>query len=413
MQTYFLSVRGVALLAAAVFVGTFSAKAAVVLPPPGGLTAARSGKDLNLSFPSAGLNFYMVQVSSDLRHWSNCPPGVMGDGTVKTVTMTNAASSGLGFYRLIAQSPTQLFLPQSTAFAILGHSCGGIQEKVSAGFDVNTGYPAGVVDLSTSCGGSGRDGGGHTTKYTAAALVVWDFAGNVVSATPLTNGVAAPTTTGTDQFGDVIYSPSSVAYLIVPVPAAPTAVVAVQASDQFQVSWTPNGVNPLAILSSTLTATPVNSTASVLTATVTGRATTGIIPSLQPQTTYQITVANTTLGGSGQPSSPISLTTLPATIAPSAPAGVSASWSNLNPTGPTDTLTATWQAADPGNSPVDQYLITIIGSDGGGTFSQTVSGTALTAYFTVDWVPNWSGTVQAHNAAGWGPVSAIFNLGGL
>jgi len=62
---------------------------------------------------------------------------------------------------------------------------------------------------------------------------------------------------------------------------------------------------------------------------------------------------------------------------------------------------------------VDQYLVTITGSDGGGTFTQTVSGTTLTAYFGVDYIPNWSVTVQAHNAAGWGPVSVAFNLGGL
>ena len=44
---------------------------------------------------------------------------------------------------------------------------------------------------------------------------------------------------------------------------------------------------------------------------------------------------------------------------------------------------------------------------------QTVSGTALTADFTVDYIPNWSVTVQAHNAFGWGPLSTKVNLGGL
>ena len=45
--------------------------------------------------------------------------------------------------------------------------------------------------------------------------------------------------------------------------------------------------------------------------------------------------------------------------------------------------------------------------------TQTVSGTTLIASFTVDWTPNWSVTVQAHNAFGWGPVSSVFTLGGL
>jgi hypothetical protein len=86
---------------------------------------------------------------------------------------------------------------------------------------------------------------------------------------------------------------------------------------------------------------------------------------------------------------------------------------NSDPAGATDTLVTAWQAANPGNSPVDQYLVTAAGSDGAGTMTQTVSGTALAASFTLDYVPNWSVTVQAHNAAGWGPASAAYNLGGL
>jgi hypothetical protein len=92
---------------------------------------------------------------------------------------------------------------------------------------------------------------------------------------------------------------------------------------------------------------------------------------------------------------------------------VTASWTNLDPTGTNDTFVATWQAAVPGDSPIDLYQITIAGSDGAGTFTQTVSGTTLSASFTVDYIPNWSVTLQAHNAIGWGPASTAFNLGGL
>jgi hypothetical protein len=42
-----------------------------------------------------------------------------------------------------------------------------------------------------------------------------------------------------------------------------------------------------------------------------------------------------------------------------------------------------------------------------------VSGTALTAYFSIDSIPNWTVTVQAHNAVGWGPASTPVTLGGL
>jgi hypothetical protein len=410
-QVCLVSVRIAVLLENFLLAGTFTASAVVI--SPSGLTATPAGNDLILSFPTAGLSYYIVQTSLDLRQWTNSPSGIPGDGTMKTITMSNAISDSHAFYRLSVQTPLSLILPQGTAFAILGHSCGGIQEQVSAGFDVTNGYSTGVVNLSTSCGGSGRGGGYHTTKYTASVLTVWDFTGTVISAIPLTNGVTVNPTTGSDGLGDVIYNAGSAAYLVVPVPAAPTGVTAIQSGDQFQISWTPNGVNPVAILSSTLTATPMNSTAPVLTTTVSGAATTGVIPTLQPQTTYQVTVANTTIGGTGPASSPISVTTSPATVAPSAPTGVAASWSNPDPTGTTDTLIATWQAANPGNSPIDEYLVTITGSDGAGTFTQTVSGTTLTAYFGVDYIPNWSVTVKAHNAAGWGPASSAVNLGGL
>jgi len=244
--------------------------------------------------------------------------------------------------------------------------------------------------------------------------VTWDFAGNVVSATTLSNAVTVdPTFTATDVYGDIIYNAGAAAYLVVPLPAAPTGVTAVQSGDQFQVSWMPNGVNPAAVASTTVTVTPVNSTDSMLTTTVAGSATNGIISSLQPQTAYQVTVVNRTISGSSPASTPISVTTSPATIPPSAPTGVTASWANLDPSGATDTLVATWQAADPCDSPIDQYVVTITGSDGAGTSTQTVSGTTLTASFTMDYIPNWSVTVRAHNAFGWGPASSVFRLGGL
>jgi hypothetical protein len=306
-----------------------------------------------------------------------------------------------------------LILPQSTAFAILGYDCGGINEQSHViGFDPTSGYPMGVVNLSTSCNGSGR--GGHSITHTASAAVTWDFSGNVVLATTLSNATTInPTFLATDASGNIIYNAGVVAYLVVPLPAAPTGLTAVQSEDQFQVTWSPVGINPAAVGSSTVTATPVNSTAPVLMTTVTGTATTGVISPLQPSTTYQIIVVTTCISGSSPASAPISVTSSPATIPPSAPTGITANWSNLDPTGPTDTLGASWPATVPGNSPIDQYLVTITGSDGGGTFTNTVSGTTLTTYFSVDYVPNWSVTVQAHNAFGWGPASSVFRLGGL
>ena len=408
----FRSIPGLALLLGATLAASFSA-AAVTLPR-GSLAATKSGNDLILVFPTISPNFYTLQTSPDLlQPWTSWDSGIPGDGTVKTITITNAITGGSGFYRLLIQRPANLLLPQSLAFAILGHSCGGIKEHVYVtGFDLTNGFPTGEVYLSTTCSTGGR--GSRPATFTAWAAVTWNFAGTVVSSRALSNAPAVnPTFTATDVSGDVIYSAGLAAYLFVPTPAAPIDVTAVQSGDEFQVSWTPSRINPAAVTSSILTATPVNSTASSLTTTVAGSATTGIIPTLQPQTTYEIFVVNTTVSGSSLASAPIRVTTVPASLPPSAPGGVMAHWTNLDPAGTTDTLVASWQAAIPGDSPIDEYRVTIKGSDGAGSFMQTVPGTTLTASFTVDYAPNWSVTVQAHNAVGWGPSSSVFTLGGL
>lgn len=310
-------------------------------------------------------------------------------------------------------APLSLLLPQSTAFGYLGHSCGGIQEKAYAtGFDSATGYPNGDVYIQTRCGGSGRGGGYKVTTYSAWVAASWNFIGGLLSSSKL---AAAPTVNSTffatDAYGDTIYNSNNVAYLTVPSPAAPTNVSAVQSGDQFNVACTLNGANPVAITSSTLTATPVGSSAPVLTTSISGSAAMGVISPLQPQTLYSITVVSTTIGGSSPASSAIYVTTAAASVAPSAPTGVTANWAGGTDT--SATLMAGWNAASPGDSPIDQYQITINGSDGGGMFTQTVSGTTLTAFFTVDPIPDWTVTVRAHNTVRWGPWSAKFTLGGL
>ena len=123
--------------------------------------------------------------------------------------------------------------------------------------------------------------------------------------------------------------------------------------------------------------------------------------------------ASGTIGGAGPASDPVGVTTAAASVPPSAPADVNASWTVQDPVGSTDTLVVTWSASDPGDSPVDQYQVTITGSDGGGTFTRTVSGTTLEASFAVDYGPDWTVTVSAHNAVGWSPWSDPVTLGGL
>src|SRR5262245_16157287 len=103
----------------------------------------------------------------------------------RKTSLTVVAASALASLSLASAAqadPISLLLPQGDAFAILGHSCGGIQEQSFAtGFDPSTGLPAGDVYMQTRCGGSGRGGGYHGTTYSAWATASWDFAGAVTT----------------------------------------------------------------------------------------------------------------------------------------------------------------------------------------------------------------------------------------
>ncbi len=120
----------------------------------------------------------------------------------------------LGIANAVA-APVPLNLPQGTAFSILGASCGGIQETSSAtGFDPVSGYPTGVVLMSTRCGGSGRGGGYHTTLYTASANVTWDFTAAVVSYSVPGSAGTDSTFTAYDAYGNEVYNQGGYAYLL-------------------------------------------------------------------------------------------------------------------------------------------------------------------------------------------------------
>ena len=171
-----------ALASALLFVASLSVSLSGVAlaVPPVGLAATTSGNDVILSFATTTPGLYTVQSSADLlQPWTNFQEGIEGDGTVKRVTLSNALSEGKGFYRLFIQTPMRLLLPQSLAFAILGHSCGGIREQVYVtGFVPANGYPTGDVYLSTTCSTGGR--GSPTATFTAWAAVTWDLAGDVI-----------------------------------------------------------------------------------------------------------------------------------------------------------------------------------------------------------------------------------------
>jgi hypothetical protein len=141
---------------------------------------------------------------------------------VRRLTRRGIATAGMVLALGLLSSPseaataTALVLPQGIAFSILGHSCGGIQEKAYAtGFDPTSGYPVGVVQMSTSCGGSGRGGGYHTTKYTASAGVTWDFTGTVMTyVAPAPSVTLDPAFSAFDAYGNEVYNQSGSAFLL-------------------------------------------------------------------------------------------------------------------------------------------------------------------------------------------------------
>jgi hypothetical protein len=220
-----------------------------------------------------------------------------------------------------AATPIRLELDQGSAFAVLGHSCGGIQEQVYVtGFGPGPGgYPEGDADLSTRCGGSGRDGGGHTTTYTAVASVVWSWFGQTRSFARLEGPAGGgPEFSAEDTHGDRIYNTGTAAYLQtgeppLQAPAAPTGLAVGLSSYEtaeeapptllYTVSWTPDPANARLIASSTVTATPIGgSSAPVLTATVSGSS--AKLEPLARDTTYLITVTSTDAEGTSPPSEP-------------------------------------------------------------------------------------------------------------
>ncbi|MGH2925340.1 MAG: fibronectin type III domain-containing protein [Solirubrobacterales bacterium] len=289
----------------------------------------------------------------------------------------------------------------------------------------------GDVYVQTRCGGSGRGGGYHVTTYSAWVAVTWDFAGSVATSSKLSAAPAGldPSFSAVDSHGDQVHNAVTAvnvppvnctvgnttycsyrAYLDVVVPGAPTSVRADPAGGQFRVSWSPDPTATPLITSSTVTATPVGSTAPVVTVPVSGSNASAVIGPLEPQTTYQITVVSTDAAGSSPPSDPATLTTAVSAIPPGAPTGVAGRWTA--PGTPGDTLLATWHAAAPGDSPTNRYRITVTDSDGGGAFTQTVGGSMRHASFDVSDVPDWTIRVRAHDAAGWGPWSARARLGG-
>jgi len=212
----------------------------------------------------------------------------------------------------------QLTMSQGAAFAVVGHSCGGIQEKVyETGFGAN-GYPKGNVSLSTTCGGSGRGGGGHSTTYTGTATVEWTWFGETRSYGPLAGSLEA--VPATDSHGDRLYNTGASAFLELGTPplhppAAPTGITAsiglAESGEteflQMNVGWVVAPETAGLLTSSTVTATPVGSPAPVLSTSRIPYFSYALLNPVEPNTTYRVTVTNTDAEGTSEPSAPIEI----------------------------------------------------------------------------------------------------------
>lgn len=127
---------------------------------------------------------------------------------------TLAAMLALASPPALASTPTQLVLPGGPAFAVLGYSCGGInQHDYATGFDASTGYPTGAVYLSTTCSSGGR--GSRPVTHTAWAGATWDYTGALVSYQKLSSAPSVSTTfSAYDKYGNEVYNTSTAAYLL-------------------------------------------------------------------------------------------------------------------------------------------------------------------------------------------------------
>jgi hypothetical protein len=303
--------------------------------------------------------------------------------------------------------------PQTVSLTVTNQGTGSAPEVTVA---YSPGKPVVVpVTPGFSCapvlqGHSGR-GGGYTrvgwtcTQSPAVALAagaseVVQFAVTYpVGTTTETWTVGTGSTTELNLVSHV--TTTAVAATYPPVPSAPTGVAAAQSGDDLDVSWQPPAVAAGAVTSSTVTATPVGSSAPTLTTTVAGAATTAAIVGVQPATTYDVTVHSSDVAGAGAESDPATITTQPATVPPDAPSSVQGSL-----TGDTTLdLDVSWTASVPGNSPVDDYQVAASGSDGEQlTLDVGTSTSVVTSVSAAS--DSWTVTVRAHNAAGWSAWSS-------
>jgi len=236
------------------------------------------------------------------------------------LTASVLIGGGLAASAEASSSPIRLYMGGGAAFAVLGHSCGGIQQKVYVNGFAPNGYPQGNVFLSTRCGGSGKGGGYKTTEYTATAGVVWTWYGETRSYSA--PGGALEAFAAEDTHGDRVYNEGTAAWLVdgeppIKPPAPPTGIGAsvglYEPSENIEylrltVGWTVDPETAGLITSSTIKATPKTG-GTTLEASVIPYFSSGAIDRVAPNTTYIVTVTSTDAEGTSAPSEAIEIKT--------------------------------------------------------------------------------------------------------
>jgi large repetitive protein len=157
-------------------------------------------------FGTTASNLFMVNSDSSITAYSPAEWGSTVDVTVTTAGGTSATSTADRY--TYVPSPILLQLPQGTAFTYIGRSCGGIQEQsITDGFDPTSGFPVGLVYVSTRCGGSGRGGGGGSTLYSAWTSAEWDLTGTLITSSRTTAPASTdPTFSALDSQKNEVYN---------------------------------------------------------------------------------------------------------------------------------------------------------------------------------------------------------------
>jgi len=252
----------------------------------------------------------------------------------------------------------------------------------------------------------------YVVEYSANSGGTWStFTDGVTSSTGatvtgLSNGtsyvfrVAAVNTYGTGSYSSVSNSA-----LVATVPGAPTiSYVSPYGNGSAEVAWSAPASNGGASVASYTIQYSTSATfaSSVTTVSPTVSSSPTVVAGLTNATPYYFRVAATNCSGTGSYSSiSSSVTTYTVPSAPAAP-----TYSSGQNSSTTDTFT--WVAPASNGSPIDKYRWQVWRSNGTGwdtlnlTETTGLSASIVTAYSAT----RYAVRVEAHNAAGWGAVSA-------